>query len=430
MSMYSQVLINLFIENKVIPGRSIVELKKGKEVFTGLLLPRPYFGDPNSLVIKLDSGYNIGVKYSESVTLKKIKDVKPKQIKSKAKQNKKLPKISIIGTGGTIMSKLDYTTGGVSPLLTEEEVLSAVPELSSLANIKIVKLFDVFSENFEAELYPKLAKAISKEIKNGAEGVVVMHGTDTMHYTSAMLTFMFENPKVPIVITGSQRSTDRGSSDSYMNLIWGVKAATSNIAEVMICMHGTESDDICYLLPGTNTRKFHTSRRDAFRNIREPIAQIDKDLKVKGISSYRMKGGKLKVDTKIEPNVELIKVYPGVSLDIPKKAEGLVIEGTGLGHVPYYFYEKLKKFGGVKFMTSQCIFGRVNMDVYSSGRELQKVGVIGNLLDMTPETALMKLMWVMGQTKEPKKIKELMETNLRGELSKRTDENWYWEQTK
>ncbi len=427
--MYSQKIANLFLEKRIVPGKHIIRITKEGQTFEGLLLPRPYFGDPDSIVLKLDNGYNIGIKYTKGTKIEKIGSIKmPPKKKLKIKQRKDLPRVSIIGTGGTIMSKLDYRTGGVSPLATEEEVLASVPELLNVANIKIVKLFDIFSENFEPKLYPKLARAIAKEIRNGADGIVVMHGTDTMHYTAAMLTFMFENPKVPIILTGAQRSTDRGSSDAYMNLLCAVKAATSDIAEVMICMHGTESDDVCYLLPGTNTRKFHTSRRDAFRSIREPIGLVTKNLELKIISAHRKRGGKLKLKDKIEPDVELIKVYPGIDLNIPRKTKGLIIEGTGLGHVPYNFYLKLKKFKGVKFMTSQCIFGRINMDVYSTGRELQKIGVMGHLTDMIPETALMKLMWVMGQTKDPKKIKELMESNLRGEISSRTDENWFWRQ--
>ena len=126
------------------------------------------------------------------------------------------------------------------------------------------------------EYWVKTARSVADEINGGADGVVVAHGTDTMHYTSAALNFMLDTP-VPVVVTGAQRSSDRPSSDAFMNLISSVVAAKSDIAEVTLCMHAEEDDSYCLLHRGTKVRKMHTTRRDTFRSINAlPIAKIEK----------------------------------------------------------------------------------------------------------------------------------------------------------
>ncbi|RLJ03175.1 MAG: Glu-tRNA(Gln) amidotransferase GatDE subunit D, partial [Candidatus Aenigmatarchaeota archaeon] len=303
------------------------------------------------------------------------------------------------------------------------------PELGEIANIDGRELFQLLSENMTPEHWQKIAREVEKEIRKGVDGIVIMHGTDTMGYTAAALSFMLEDLPVPVVLVGSQRSSDRGSSDSHMNLACAVKAATSDIAEVMVCMHGESSDTYCYLHRGTKARKMHTSARYAFRTVNtEPIAKVHwEGLRIEILSDYRRKdkSRKLKLLDRMEKRVSLVKIYPGMNMEllkeVCKRSKGIIIEGTGLGHVPVNAIKILKRFiseGGYVFMTSQCLYGRVNMNVYETGRDLLQIGVMGNYTDMLPETALVKMMWVLGNHK--KNVKEMMERNLRGEITDRS----------
>lgn len=424
--MYSKKVQSILNKKKLVPGKDIIEVKVKKQLFRGILMPRSYFGDPDAIVIKLDSGYNVGIKYRKDMTIRKLGTSKITIKTLKIKQKKRSPKVVIIGTGGTIMAKLDYRTGGVSYLFKTEELLGAVPEIADIANIKVVNLFSIASEDMTPKHWAKLANIIAQEIKKGADGIVVMHGTDTMHYTAAALSFMLENLPIPVVLTGAQRSTDRGSCDSFLNLKCAVLAATTDIAEVVLCMHGLSSDDFCYIHRGIKCRKCHTSRRDAFKSINvRPIAKIDSDLKFELLSKHIVKPKKkLKLKTKFA-SIALIKTYPGMELKLPK-ANGLVIEGTGLGHVPKSTFKILKKFKKPIIITSQCLWGRINMNVYDNGRDLQKLGAAGNLLDMTPETAYIKLGWLLGNYKK-KQALELLSQNLRGEITEKSNENEFFE---
>jgi glutamyl-tRNA(Gln) amidotransferase subunit D len=425
--MYSKPIQALFKRKKLVPGRDHVKIFMKKKIYTGLLLPRTYFGDHNSIVLKLANGYNIGVQYKKGMKIRKIQEAKLKIKPRIIKQKKKSPKVTIIGAGGTIISKLDYRTGGVIPLFTPEEILGTVPQIANIAHIKVISLFSELSGNLTPSHWEKIAKTISSEIKKGVDGIVVMHGTDTMHYTAAALAFALEDLPIPVVLTGAQRSSDRGSGDSFLNIKAAVKTAVSDIAEVTVCMHGSSDDDFCYLMRGVKARKCHTSRRDAFKPINEkPIAIIKKDLKIESILDYKKRSkSKLKLKPKFS-SAALIKTYPGIKITIPKGVKGLVIEGTGLGHAPKYILNDLKRFKKPIVMTSQCIWGRVNMNIYEYGRDLQTMGVVGNFLDMTPETAFVKLSWLLSN--HPKQVKKMMLTNLRGEITKKSEEEDFFDE--
>jgi glutamyl-tRNA(Gln) amidotransferase subunit D len=286
---------------------------------------------------------------------------------------------------------------------------------------------NILSENMQPDYWVETARSIADEINQGAQGVVVAHGTDTMHYTSAALSFILETP-VPVILTGAQRSSDRPSSDAFLNLMNSVTAARSDLSEVMVCMHANENDNYAYLHRGTKVRKMHTSRRDTFQSVNSsPLARIQEG-RVKVMDqyySYKKRGEyKLEVNDSLEPKIALIKIFPGVSGDlvdyhIDKGYQGLVLEGTGLGHCPEDVMPSLHRAADEEIpvvMTSQCLYGRTNLNVYSSGRQLLKAGVIPSG-DMLPETAYVKLMWAMGQTQDRDGVKRIMESNLRGELS-------------
>lgn len=335
-------------------------------------------------------------------------------------------RVTILGTGGTIASKIDYKTGAVHPAFSAEEIINVIPELKEVAEIKTKLLFNILSENMKPELWVKIARECAAELNSGACGVVIAHGTDTLAYTSAALSFMLENLYKPVVLVGSQRSSDRPSSDASLNLISAVKAATSDIGEVVVVMHGSTSDDFCLIHRGTKVRKMHSSRRDAFKSVNAlPIGEVREGIKI--LQEYRKRReGKVSVNEKLEERVALMKIYPGLSkealMHFVDNYKGIVLEGTGLGHLPENLLPAIEEAQKKKIpvaMTTQTLYGRIDMKVYSTGRELLARGVIP-CADMLPEVAYVKLMHVLGNTKNYEEVKKLMQSNMAGEISERS----------
>ncbi|AMM54794.1 Glu-tRNA(Gln) amidotransferase subunit GatD [Pyrococcus kukulkanii] len=409
-----------------------------KVEYEGLIMPPYELSEGDTLVIKLDNGYNVGIAVNKIVSIEVIERAKAKpEVHFRAELEPKpgLPSITILGTGGTIASRIDYETGAVYPAFTAEELAKAVPEIFEIANVKPKLLFNIFSEDMKPSHWVKIAHEVAKELNSGAYGVVVAHGTDTMGYTSAALSFMLRDLNKPVILVGAQRSSDRPSSDAAMNLICSVRMATSEVAEVMVVMHGETGDTYCLAHRGTKVRKMHTSRRDAFRSINDiPIAKIWSDGRIEFLrDDYRRRSeGDVWVDDKLEEKVALVKIYPGVSPEIidffvDRGYKGIVIEGTGLGHTPNDMIPSIRRAveeGVAVCMTSQCLYGRVNMNVYATGRKLLKAGVIP-CEDMLPETAYVKLMWVLGHTQDLNEVRNMMLTNYAGEITPYTKPNTY-----
>jgi glutamyl-tRNA(Gln) amidotransferase subunit D len=413
---------------------SNVTIKTKKGTYKGILLPRGEQGDEKHIVIKLSSGYNVGINLDSivEITAGPKVDVDYKIQTKKIRKDPKKPTVALIGTGGTVASKLDYRTGAVLPAFTTRELYNAIPELLDICNLETKTIFQKLSENIEPADWITIANELVSTIENiNPEGIVCSHGTDTIHLTSAAVSFMIKNLDRPIVFVGSQRSSDRPSSDAAINLIDSTRvAAKSNIAEVVVCMHGTSGDAYSLIHRGTRVRKMHTSRRDAFRTIGDiPLAKIDKKKIHYTGANYQKKGqkrGNLEVDAKIEENIGLIFSYPGMKSElidfyIDKKYSGIVIAGTGLGHVNQKLISTLKRANDENipvFMTSQCFWGFTGMNVYETGRMLLDAEVIP-LANMLPEVALVKAMWVLGHTKEIPFVRELMQKNLAGEITNR-----------
>jgi len=363
-------------------GDRIFITKKDVE-YKGMVLNRAEGTDDKYLVLKLDNGYNIGVDVTDAEVKLLSKGEKPKieLPQLNVDRDPKKMDISIISTGGTVASIIDYKTGAVHPAFTADDLLRANPELVEQANIKGKAVLNILSENMKPEYWIKTARSIADEIEEGADGVILAHGTDTMHYTSAALSFIMNIP-VPVVITGAQRSSDRPSSDAFLNLMSSVTAAKSNIAEVLVCMHATMDDSNTYLHLGTKVRKMHTSRRDTFRSINaEPLAQIlDGRLKIldKTMNYKKRKDEEVEIQDQLEEKVAFIKSYPGIDTEIvdyyiDRGYKGLVLEGTGLGHCPEEMINSMERAGDAEIpvvMSSQCLYGRINMNVYSTGRKL------------------------------------------------------------
>ncbi|MAH07604.1 Glu-tRNA(Gln) amidotransferase GatDE subunit D [Candidatus Pacearchaeota archaeon] len=397
--------------------------------------------DVGVVLLKLENGYNVGFKRED---VSEIKVVRERKVDSKKDEGVKVsgrkPVIEMIVTGGTISSKLDSSTGGVEGLIDNNELLKMYPEIFEIADFRIKSPFMKVSENMTPVDWIKIAKLVGKALNDpGVKGVIVSHGTDTLHYTASALSFMLGKLNKPVVLTYSQRSSDRGSSDARMNLICSVRAALSDVSEVMLVGHATINDDYCFMLQGNKCRKLHSSRRDTFRPVNcKPYGKIWPDGKMEMIrNDYRKRNkNEVEVDAVFDPKVGLFKAHPASNpsiLDYYKKnCKGLVIEGTGFGHVitegKSNWLPKLKEAMGkglLIYMASQTIFGRVDSYVYSPGRKIADSGVVF-LGDMLSETALVKLGWVLGHKdwRGSVSTKLKMLENVSGEFNDRLDEGF------
>jgi glutamyl-tRNA(Gln) amidotransferase subunit D len=395
--------------------------------FLGIIMPRYEHSDDKHVVLKLNNGYNIGLELDKITKIEKISSSeKTVESQPKIEENPSLPKILLLSTGGTIASKVDYRTGAVTPILSAEELNSSVPELSKLANIDTEVLFSEYSENIMPDHWLQIANKLVEFSKSNYSGIIIAHGTDTMHYTSSFLSFALAGFPIPIVLVGSQRSSDRASSDAALNLI----GATRFLVEcksngVYVVMHHDESDETISCHLGTRVRKNHTSKRSAFETIgNSPAFVITGDKIQKNVEGNYFKESEFTPKVNLDTKVVLVKYYPGYNAELLDKIidmdyRAIIFEGTGLGHIGKVLYESVKKAhekGVFLGMTSQCIDGRVGMTVYESGRDLLNLGIVP-LENMIPEVALVKAMWVLGNSNDKEEIKNLMLENIASEIS-------------
>ncbi|NVO66231.1 Glu-tRNA(Gln) amidotransferase subunit GatD [Methanofollis tationis] len=378
-------------------------------------------------VLKLGSGYNIGVDPATCTLVRKNGGTAvPTPVA--VEQDESLPGFAIISTGGTIASKIDYRTGAVTSQFTADDILRAIPGLSSIGRYRAEVLATILSENMTPAIWQDLARSIHAAVRGGARGVIVTHGTDTMAYSASAVSYMLETP-VPVVFVGSQRSADRPSSDNIMNAMCAAAAAGSDLGEVAVAMHATTNDDYCALHRGTRVRKMHTSRRDAFQSHdMAPIGRVDFPSLAVTLSDDAVRRGAsaLALRDRLEERCGLLAFYPGMAAEIVRAYEGyrgLVIAGTGLGHVSTGCIGAVRDLidaGTTVVMTSQCLHGRVCDRVYDTGRDLLAAGVVEGE-DMLPEAALTKLMWVLGNESDPEEVRRLMATDLKGEIRRRSE---------
>lgn len=415
-----------FLEkNNIIVGDSLKIISD--MIFEGILMPRYEHADDAHLVLKLKSGYNVGIKINEIKKIEKISssEKKPGQEK-KIELKPYLPKILLLSTGGTIASKIDYRTGAVTPILTPSELNSSIPELSEIANIDSELLFSEYSENLQPEHWEKICQSLDSYANSDYKGIIIAHGTDTMQYTASFLSFALAGYPKPVALVGSQRSSDRPSSDAALNLIGAARFLVGeNENGIFVIMHENESDDLIACHIGTRVRKNHTSKRGAFKTIGGKPAFLISDNKIeKNLVRKMFVTDNYDPKISLDPNVALIKYHPGLNPRLIESAiesghKGIIFEGTGLGHVGRTMYDAIKKAsenGLFLGMTSQCIEGRVCMTVYESGRDLMNLGIIP-LKDMIPETALVKAMWAIGNSQNNKEVEEKMLENVASEFS-------------
>ncbi len=444
-------LEELFKRSNVKLGDSVMIETNNARHF-GILIPRYEYADANHLVLKLKSGYNIGIKIGKIKSIKKITEKLDPNIKPDTNYKYKdyfshkntdqnfsqsqLPNLSLLSTGGTISSKIDYRTGGVMAALTAKELNDSIPELTKIANIDPEVVLSEYSENIKPEHWSLIARKVANNILSGKyDGIIVSHGTDTMHYTSAALSFALQNLPIPVVLVGAQRSSDRPSSDASLNLIGACTFATkSKFSGVFVAMHYSISDEVIACHIGTRVRKNHTSRRDAFQSIDVyPFSLIKKD-QIEISRQYtdlkfqeRNKNlESMVVRPNFENKVSLLKFYPGfdcrmIDYCVELGHKVIILEGTGLGHINKECFSRIKNAvnkGIVIFMTSQCIWGRTALTVYDTGRDLLNLGVIP-LSNMTSETALVKAMWCLGNFTDEKEVIKTMTNNIANEFTNR-----------
>jgi len=395
--------------------------------YTGILMPRYETSEDSHIVLKLKSGYNIGIELDEIKDIEKISSPEEVAIKENVKKtDSALPKILLLSTGGTIASKVDYRTGAVTPALTAADLNDAVPEIAKIANIDAEVLFSEYSENLQPEHWVETAKKIQSIADTDYKGVIVAHGTDTMHYSSAFLSFALSGLKIPVVFVGSQRSSDRPSSDAASNLIAATRfIAQTDVNGIYVVMHHNESDETISCHLGTRVRKNHTSKRSAFETIGNDPAFLILDEKIiKNSRDEFFENQSFNPRLGIDTQVALVKYHPGYE---PRQIEALIdlgfkaiiFEGTGLGHVGKTMYDVIEKASAKGLflgMTSQCIDGRVRMTVYESGRDLLELGITP-LENMIPEVALVKTMWALGNSEDNDGLKKLLLENIASEFS-------------
>ncbi|NPA84523.1 MAG: Glu-tRNA(Gln) amidotransferase subunit GatD [Crenarchaeota archaeon] len=406
-------------------------------VVEGILMPRPRGGE--YLVVKLDNGYNVGI------DIKRIKEIKvlAKRKPSVRAEGGALPRrpdyplVKIIGTGGTIASKIDYETGAVKPAMSAKELVEDIPELLEYADIEAEQILDILSENMMPEHWSKIAEAVHAELlRDEVKGVIVAHGTDTMTYTASAIAFAIRELNKPVAFTGAQRSSDRPSSDAAFNLLASViTAVNAPFAESVIVMHGETSDTFAAVNRATRTKKFHSTRRDAFQGIcEEPLAYVwpwTGDMKLVGKYLRKRSNEVPKLKNSFEPKVLQLKAYPGMDPELlllakDKGFKGVIIEGTGMGHVPERVVPAIRELtdsGIFVGITTQCVHGSVNLNVYATGRKMLDAGAVP-LGDMLTEVATVKLMWALANFK-PEEVPKVMLDPLEGELRDRRTLNLY-----
>ena len=396
-----------------------VRIETRDMVYEGLILPKHNFSEEDIIILKLDNGYNIGVSTEDAKMTLISKAEKKDAVDYTKNENNELPNISILGTGGTIASFVDYKTGAVSPAITAEQLVNSVKALDEVANVSAEPLFSLASEDMKPEHWEGMANKIKEMHDKKDHGIVIGHGTDTMSYSAAALSFQLPEISNPVVFTGAQRSPDRPSSDAHLNLVGAAKTAMSDLGEISIAMHETTDDENVAIWRGNRTRKAHSSKRNAFQSPNEGPLGIVKD-KIEWKRKYRSTVESTTIKAGFDDNIGMIWSHPGLKVNDWENSvsnkNGVVIAGTGLGHINSELLDVIEKTSKdiPVAMSSQCLSGSTNLNVYRNGRKLLERGVV-ETYDMSPETALVKMMWLSKHHQE--NVRTMMGENLVGEIS-------------
>ena len=400
---------------------------------TGKLMPKPETGDPETITLKLENGYNIGLKPQNIELLEKKTEKKSEREGLSHDEDK--PDILVLHTGGTIASRVSYEEGGVKPAFDPEDLAEMYPGLADQVNIHSKVVAQMLSENMEPGHWKEVAEAVH-ENKEAYDGIIIGHGTDTLSYTGAALSLMLKGLETGVLLVGAQRSSDRPSSDARQNLLAAARFLTeTGFTGVGVAMHANTSDNKINILPGHKVRKNHTSRRDAFEPVntsRIGLIDLEND---RTVLERSFDSGDYEFRPQASDNVGWIKVRPGMTPEefrfYRKNYSALLVEGTGLGHAPVEAFdgktehheeimEELEKAAGEMpvVMASQCINGRINMDVYEAGVKISDAEVI-SAGDMHPGLAYVKLSWALANA-DSGNVEEVFRENIAGEFEERS----------
>lgn len=317
--------------------------------------------------------------------------------------------ILLIATGGTIASK--PTISGLMPLLTSEEILNCVPEAASFCNIETLQLFNLDSTNMCHTQWMKIAETIREKYFE-YDGFVITHGTDTMAYAAASLSYMIQNSKKPVVITGSQKSIYEKDTDARNNLIHAfLYASDERACGVHVIFDGK-------VILGTRARKIRTKSYQAFSSIDYPEVAVLRDQKLIYFIEEKVEKDYPDFYTKLCPEVFVLKLIPGLDPSIfqylKTKYEVLIIESFGVGGIPTYpnmdFMEAIEDWinaGKTIVMTTQVPHEGSNMGVYQVGNRIMEQFELIEANNMTLEALVSKMMWILAQTKDRKEIRKM-----------------------
>lgn len=409
-------------------GRRVEVTGDDGRTWFGTVVPAHDLSGERILQVKLESGYNVGVRIGPRTRYRLFEEApsaaKPSRGPPAPTAADGDPWVALLTTGGTIASRVDYETGGVRPVREEREVLAFYPELEHAGRVRILPVFDRLSEEIVPDDWVVLAGKVVDAFAAGATGVVVAHGTDTLGFTASALSFLLADLPGPVVLVGAQRSPDRPSSDGASNLRASVDVARDRrLGEVVVVMHAGLSDTRFAIHRGSWVRKMHSSRRDAFESRNgPPIGHVTEQGVELGGPTRAPVAGPARVDGPIDTAAGLLWFYPGLSVEqasaFVAPLRGVVLAGTGLGHVASRHVAWIRSAVGrgvTVVMTTQCLGGTVDPYVYATGRRLLEAGVVF-LDDLLPETAYTKLAWALGHAKEPGRVAELLREDRAGEF--------------
>ncbi len=322
--------------------------------------------------------------------------------------------ILLIATGGTIASK--KTENGLSPEITSDELLGYVPEINEFCNVDTIQLLNIDSTNIQPEYWVLMTEAIEKDY-NKYDGFVISHGTDTMSYTAAALSYLIQNLDKPVVVTGSQKPINADITDAKKNLLDSFRfAAEKDVRGVYLVFDGKA-------IIGTRARKVKSKSYSAFDSINFPVAAIIDDKRITKYIRNEVLNEKVVFYKTIYPSIFLLKLVPGMEPDvldyIGEKYEGVVIESYGVGGLPFLdrrnFLEKLENLtekGKIVVIATQVMFEGSDMGVYEVGIKALKNLKVLQAYDMTIEAVITKLMWIMAQTRDFDQVKEKFYTRI------------------
>ena len=320
-----------------------------------------------------------------------------------------MKRILLIGTGGTIACK--RSADGLRPVITSDELLSFVPSCREYCQVDTRQIFNIDSTNIQPRHWLDITSAIEENYED-YDGFVICHGTDTMAYTAAALSYLIQDSLKPIVITGAQKPIDMENTDARINLGDSLRFASCERAYgVSIVFDGK-------VIAGTRGKKERTKSYNAFSSINFPYIAVIQEEHILFYLDDKPAAAQVRFYHSLNPKVVLLKLIPSMDASIltymAEHYDAVIIESFGVGGLPSYesgdYYRAVKRLtdlGKTVVMTTQVTNEGSNMSVYEVGKNIKKEFGLLEAYDMTLEATVTKIMWILSQTREPDKIRRL-----------------------